>query len=198
MADALPRRPGFTTGTEEQVWQGKPALRATLYMWLFSLAGGAILHFGWNKILTDQGIMYSALSYIPFLIRFIYPQGQPASWLYIVPWVIALTPVIKYTLALMMTTYGLTTQRLSVKTGILFRTHDQVELFRVRDFMIDAPLYFTILGLGHVRIISRDESLPVVTLIAQAEPEKLIDLVRTRVQYRKDEVGVREFETNAG
>lgn len=198
MADALPRRPGFTTGTEEQVWRGKPALRATIYMWLFSFAGVAILYFGWNKILTDQGIMFSILNYVPGLTRLIYPNGQPASWLYVVPWLIALTPVIKYTLALFMTEYALTTQRLSVKTGILFRTYDQVELFRVRDFMIDAPLYFTILGLGHVRIISRDESLPVVTLIAQTDPEKLINLVRDRVQYRKDEVGVREFETNAG
>jgi uncharacterized membrane protein YdbT with pleckstrin-like domain len=198
MPDVMPRRPGFTTGTEEQVWHGKPALRATLYMWLFSVSIGAMLHFGFTKVLIDQGIMYSAISYLPFLPRLLYPHGEPAAWIYIIPWAFALLPVIKYTLSLIMTSYALTTQRLSIKTGILFRTYDQVELFRVRDFMIDAPLYFTILGLGHVRIISRDESLPVVTLIAQTEPEKLINLVRDRVQMRKDEVGVREFETNAG
>ncbi len=197
MPDALPRRPGFTTGTEEQVWHGKPALRATIYMWLFSLAIGALLSFAWQKILLDGGYIIQVVAIIPQLIPVFYPQGQPAWWLTLVPWILAIIPVGKYTLLLALTSYTLTTQRLSVKSGILFRTYDQVELFRVRDFMIDAPLYFTILGLGHVRVISRDESLPILTLIAQPEPEKLVNLIRDRVQARKDEVGVREFETNA-
>lgn len=195
MPDVMPRRPGFTTGKEEEVWRGKPALRATIYMWMFCLALGWGMHFAWQKILTD-GVLLSVLSYAPFLLKLFYAGSGPKWWLSVLPWLLALFPVVWYTLGLAMTSYTLSTQRLTIKTGILFRTLDQLELFRVRDFLIDAPLYFTILGLGHVRIISRDETLPLLTLIAQPEPEKLINLVRDRVQYRKDEVGMREIETN--
>lgn len=191
-----PARPGFTTGKEEEIWHGAPAIRATIYFWVFSLIIGLIFFYLCNNALVGMlnGGLFNSL---PSLARSMFtPTGEVKFWLQAMPLVICLFPVFWYTLGLIFTSYSLTTQRMHIRTGILIRTYDQLELFRVRDFLIDAPLYMVVLGLGHVRVISRDESLPLLTLIAQSEPSKLIDMIRDNVQRRKDEVGMREIETN--
>jgi len=192
----VPRRPGFSTGTEEFIWEGRPALRATVYMWILSLALGYGLSLVWQRILTD-GALLALLSYVPILLKVFFTGTTPKWWLAPVPWIIAVFPIAWYTLSLAVTSYALSTQRMTIKTGVFFRTFDQLELFRVRDFVVDAPLYYTLLGLGHVRIISRDESLPLLTLIAQPDPFELVNIIRNKVQIRKDEVGTREIETTS-
>ncbi len=192
----VPRRPGFTAGTEEPVWQGSPALRSTLYMWLISLGAGWFISLIWGK-LFNAFLQYGLLPPVPGITNALYTSsGELALWFRMVPWAVVLMPVFWYTINLAVTTYELSTQRITVRSGIMVRTMDQVELFRVRDFMIDAPFYFAILGLAHVRVISRDESLPLLTMIAQPQPDQLVNLIRTNTQRRKDEVGMREIETN--
>lgn len=196
MPDSLPRRSGFTIGSEEPIWSGRPALRATLYLWLGSALLGWLLSFAWMMILKNPSTA-SLLSYVPTLGNMLIPRGQPIWLLRAVPWLFVFYPALSYTLRLMVTRYSITTQRINVRSGVFFRVHDQIELFRVRDYMIDAPIYYTIMGVSHVRIISRDESLPVLTLIAQPHGEELINTIRDYVQKRKDEIGMREFETNS-
>jgi len=184
-----PMRPGFSNGTEELRWRGKPALRSTSYMWALSI-GLALFVSRFIDPVCAQLYKLGAT----FLAT---PQGTLNFWVYVIPWVIFLWPATTRTISLMATTYELTNQRFIIRSGILLRTHDQVELFRVRDFMIDAPLYLTVLGLGHIRIISRDETLPLMTVYAQPEAPTLVDVVRGEVLRRKDEVGVREIEAGA-
>lgn len=195
-AEIHPRRPGFTVGQEETLWESHPALRSTLYFWGFSILGAAFLFHFWGKLMAAfyaDGLFAN----MPGLAGMIYAEPElMVWWLRILPSALCLLPVFLYSLSLACTSYKLTNQRLLVRTGILMRTHDQVELFRVRDFLIDAPIHLALMGLGHVRVISRDESLPVVTLIAQLDATTLIDTIRMQVQRRKDEVGMREIETN--
>lgn len=193
MAITTPHRPGFTSGKEEDVWSAHPAIRSTLYFWVFSVIAALIVFYVWQKLLVGA----YGNGFLPGIGKVLFTsEGQPKGWVRAAPIVACLLPAFWYTLGLACTSYRLTTQRLHVRTGILIRTYDQLELFRVRDFLIDAPLYLIVLRLGHVRIISRDESLPLLTLIAMSEPHKLIDLIREHVQRRKDEVGMREIETN--
>ncbi len=196
MVGMSPNRPGFTTGKEEEIWSGTPAIRSTIYYWIFSLVGGLIIFYVFGKLMTGL-LSAGAFSAIPgAAVALFTPTGDLKGWVRALPLFVCLFPAFWYTLGLILTSYKLTTQRLHVRTGILIRTYDQLELFRVRDFLIDAPLYMVILGLGHVRVISRDESLPLLTLIAQPASDKLIDMIRDNVQRRKDEVGMREIETN--
>lgn len=196
MSEPLPRRPGFTVGQEETLWEGSPALSSTLYFWFISLIGAATIAYAWSHLVNGlyaEGVFSS----IPGLSRLMFPNPPEAAlWVRLAPIIFCLMPVLWYSLGLACTSYKLTNQRIIIRTGIFMRTHDQVELFRVRDFLIDAPLHYVVLGLGHVRVISRDESLPLLTLIAQPQPDRLIDLIRDNVQRRKDEVGMREIETN--
>lgn len=196
MALDLPRRPGFTSGTEEFVWKGHPSLRSTVYSWTLSSLAAWLISLVWVQLFTSlyaNGMLPAA----PLVTQMIYgADGQMALWFRVIPWVVCLVPVFWYSLNLAATTYELSTQRLTVRTGILVRTMDQVELFRVRDFMVDTPLHYMILGIAHVRVISRDESLPILTMIAQPRPYDLVDVIRFHTQRRKDEVGMREIETN--
>lgn len=196
MPETLHQRPGFTAGTEAEVWRGGPALRSTFYFWALSFAAAWFLALMWDKLLMGLN-GFGVFSQIPALSHEIFPDGKaPVWWLSIVPWLICLIPAAWNTMNLAVISYELTNQRLVVRAGIMVRTHDQLELFRVRDFLIDTPIHMALLGLSHVRIISRDESLPVLTLLAQPHAERLLDVVRDNVQHRKDEVGMREFETN--
>lgn len=187
MADTR-ARPGFSNGTEELRWRGKPALRSLVYLWVFSILIAVFVSFYWEKI---AGIAYAKLN--PAAIDAAGVVTMP-SWILLVPWVVFLWPAFVRTLAMALTSYELTNQRLIVKSGIMVRTHDQLELFRVRDFLLDSPFYLVMLGLANVRVVSRDETLPLMTIFAQANSPALIDLIRAEVQRRKDEVGIREIE----
>lgn len=192
----MPRRPGFTSGSEEPVWSGAPALRSTIYTWLISLGAAWFISMIWSKMFLTL-LQNGWLPPVPGITALLFsPAGSLNLWFAAVPWVIVLAPVFSYTVQLAVTSYELTTQRITIRTGVLVRSMDQIELFRVRDFMIDAPIYLTILGLAHVRVISRDESLPLLTMIAQPAPDELVNLIRYHMQRRKDEVGMREIETN--
>ena len=196
-APARPVRPGFTAGTEEFRWYGKPALRSTAYLWAFSLGSAFLVSLVWGDVMF--GIAKAVYSTAPGLAAAFFPHGNRdmAWWLAGLPWVALCLPAITKTASLMATSYELSTQRLNVQSGILVRTYDQLELFRIRDYLIDAPAYLSIMGLAHVRIISRDETLPLLTIFAQPYARDLVDLIRTETQRRKDEVGVREIETTS-
>lgn len=198
MLESTSRRPGYTTGKEEEVWRGSPALRSTVYYWIVSVLTAWLIYVLWMK--GFQGLNEAGLFGVRkagSLAAVLFPNGQLVWWMAIVPWAIGLLPALWHTLNIAVISYEMTSQRLTVRSGILVRVHDQMELFRVRDFMIDTPIYLGILGLSHVRIISRDETLPVLTLLAQPNSEQLVNIVREYVQRRKDEVGMREFETNS-
>jgi membrane protein YdbS with pleckstrin-like domain len=182
------RRSGFSSGTEEPRWRGKPSLLSTTYFWIIS-------------VIAAFFISQQVESLAAFLggkgLRFLLDSSgrQVIGWLPLAIWLVILWPVFSRTMSLLATTYEITNQRIIIRSGILVRTHDQVEMFRIRDFMLDAPLFLNILGLSHIRVISRDESLPLLTLFAQPQGPALVDLIRFETQRRKDEVGVREIET---
>lgn len=198
MQESASGRPGFTSGQEDLVWRGGPALRSTIYHWIFSILTAWLLYVLWIKGfdgLNKMGL-FGAREQGSLAVT-LFPNGDLVWWLAIVPWVIALLPALWHTLNIAVISYEMTSQRLTVRSGILVRISDQMELFRVRDFLVDTPIHLGALGLSHVRIISRDETLPVLTLLAQPNAEELANIVRQNVQRRKDEVGMREFETNA-
>lgn len=194
--DLPPRRPGFTSGQEATIWRGSPSMLSTLYFWVFSFAAAIFMYDQFGKLMAslyNAGFFYDLPRVVPL---FYSAPAQLKPWAQMLPSILCVFPVFWYSLGLVCTSYRLTNQRLHIRSGILVRTHDQLELFRVRDFILDAPVYLLILGIANVRVISRDESLPLLTLIAQRHSEHLMDLIRENVQRRRDEVGMREIETN--
>lgn len=94
------------------------------------------------------------------------------------------------------TTYEVTEDRLILHRGILNKSIDEIELYRIKDIRIDFTLINQMAGIGTITLLSSDEttgSRPFVIRDveqAQARREKLRELVNAARVKR----GVREFD----
>ena len=94
------------------------------------------------------------------------------------------------------TTYEVTEDRLILHRGILKKSIDEIELYRIKDIRIDFSLINQWAGIGTITLLSSDETTAgrpfVIHYVeqAQARREKLRDLVNAARRAR----GVREFD----
>ena len=94
------------------------------------------------------------------------------------------------------TTYEVTEDRLILHRGILSKSIDEIELYRVKDIRIDFSLIQQWAGIGTITLVSSDEttgSTPFVIPdieMAKERREQLRELVNTARRRR----GVREFD----
>ena len=93
-------------------------------------------------------------------------------------------------------TYEMTSERLIIRRGIIFKSIDEVELYRVKDIRIDFSLLNQIAGIGRITITSSDETTKYLDLVmpdvkqARERREQLRRLVDTARQRRR----VREID----
>lgn len=95
------------------------------------------------------------------------------------------------------TSYELTTQRLKIGTGILNRKLDELELFRVKDYAMDQPLFLRLVGLGNLTLVTSDASTPTVAIRAIANVEEVREQLRAAVQSERDRKRVREMDVDS-
>lgn len=94
------------------------------------------------------------------------------------------------------TAYELTTQRLRITRGILNRTLDELELYRVKDYAMEQPLLLRMLGLGNLTLVTSDASTPTIHLRAIAGVEIVREKLRNAVQFERDRKRVRELDVD--
>ena len=93
-------------------------------------------------------------------------------------------------------TYEITEERLIIRRGIVFKSVDEVELYRIKDVRIDFSLLNQMAGLGRITISSSDETTRDGDLVipeiqkAQERREQLRRLVDAARQKRR----VREID----
>lgn len=90
----------------------------------------------------------------------------------------------------------LTDQRLILRRGILSRTTDYVELYRIKDSHFTQPILERMVGLGTIRLRTTQDSAPLVVLSGMRGPEALWNQIRGLVEARRDAKGVRELDMN--
>jgi uncharacterized membrane protein YdbT with pleckstrin-like domain len=90
--------------------------------------------------------------------------------------------------------YELTTERLKLRQGVLNRVLDEVELYRVRDYRLEQPLFLRIFSLGNIIIRTTDSTNPFVTLRAIRDPERVLELVRRYVEECRARKNVRAID----
>lgn len=94
------------------------------------------------------------------------------------------------------TTYELTEDRLILHKGILAKSIDEIELYRVKDVRIDFTIVNQIADIGRITLTSSDETTREAPLViddvpqARVRREKLRDLVNAARRLR----GVREID----
>ena len=96
----------------------------------------------------------------------------------------------------LLATYEITEERLVIRRGIIFKSIDEIELYRIKDVRIDFTLINQVAGIGNICISSSDETTRDGDLVmrhverAQARREQLRRLVDTARQKRQ----VREID----
>ena len=81
-------------------------------------------------------------------------------------------------------TYCITTEFIRIRKGIFFRRIDQVELYRVKDYIITQPPMIQLVGLMNVTLKSTDAENPVISIMGIPRSD-LIDERRQRGQQAR-------------
>lgn len=81
-------------------------------------------------------------------------------------------------LALKYVKLKITDQRIIITEGLLNKTTNETELYRVRDSSIEEPFFFRMFGLGNIIIYTTDEADATLRFKAYKKPHWIKDQVR--------------------
>jgi membrane protein YdbS with pleckstrin-like domain len=155
----------MTQETETPLWKGSPS------QWLnigpFSLA-----------LLLSAGIVVGGIFFPPAFAALILPLVW-MIWRYLV---------------IRCEAFELTSQRLRISKGVLNQTIDEVELYRVKDVLLEKKWWMRVFGLGSLHLETSDRSLPQVTIPAIPDATNLRETLRREVENVRDKKRVRELD----
>ena len=92
------------------------------------------------------------------------------------------------------THFKLTTERIIITKGLLSRSFEELELFRVKDYQLSQPIGLRFFGLSNITIISSDQSAPIVILFALKHGTDVRDKIRLGVLRNREKMQVREID----
>ena len=90
--------------------------------------------------------------------------------------------------------YEITSERIKITSGIFSKKTSAMELYRVKDYTLEAPFFYRLFHLGNITILTSDRSTPQIMLTAVPNAKKLMDDIRTHVELRRDQKRVREVD----
>jgi uncharacterized membrane protein YdbT with pleckstrin-like domain len=91
-------------------------------------------------------------------------------------------------------TYRLTSQRVEVNTGLFSTRKDALELYRVRDIVLEKPLGQRIMGNGNVVLVSIDKTTPSLRIYALENIEAIYERMRDAIEAERTRKGIRVAE----
>ena len=92
------------------------------------------------------------------------------------------------------TKYELTNQRLKISRGVLNKRRDDLELYRIKDYIIQEPLFLRLFSLGNLRLETSDKSNKILTIRAVPNTIELKDTIRTLVETIRVNRRVQELD----
>ena len=159
---------------ETTIWQGHPSQILNLH--IFLLCG-----------LAAAGLLVAA---VVFRENLGVPGAYVVGGVALIPFVFAF---IKW-LQVKFQRYELTSERLRIRRGIFSRTTDEIELYRVKDYVLREPFVLRLWGVGDIALTTTDDANPTVLLRAVHQPEGLRDQIRKHVEVRREVKRVRITE----
>jgi uncharacterized membrane protein YdbT with pleckstrin-like domain len=155
----------MTEEIETPLWKGTPS------QWLnigpFSLA-----------LLLSAGIVVGGIFFPPAFAGLILP----------LVWMIWRYLVIRCEI------FELTSQRLRISHGVFNQKIDEIELYRVKDVLVERKWWMRIFNLGSLHLETSDRSLPNVTIPAIPDAIGLRESLRKEVEAVRDKKRVRELD----
>ena len=92
------------------------------------------------------------------------------------------------------TVYTLTDQRLKFTRGVLTKTTEDLELYRVRDTKFQQNVWERMLGLGEIELYTTDETTTTISLPYIHDAEGVREKLRGLVEARRDAKRVRYLD----
>jgi len=167
---ALEQAEGSINGEEETIWEGQPSIK----IFILRFALGGLLSIAWLMLaVTTWSFGYSGLAFFAW-------GGAAVLAIF---WVVTGLKVFRTTKS---HHYRLTPRRLFVRTGLLRRRLDQIELLRVKDIFVQQSLLETWLGIGHVVVLSSEQTLPRATLYGIEQPRGVMDSIWRQTRAELD------------
>jgi membrane protein YdbS with pleckstrin-like domain len=115
-------------------------------------------------------------------------------WVALLPLTLGVVLLLVVWIGVKSTSYRLTTQRLFVRRGWLGKHVNELELYRVKDVVMDQGGFQRLLGYGTVTVLSADDSTPEVDLARISSPGKVKELIRTEYRAARQREGVHPTE----
>ncbi|AFM03739.1 putative membrane protein [Bernardetia litoralis DSM 6794] len=166
--------------TEPTLWNGSPS-------WL--------LHLGKIIIWSILGII------LPILIIYLWTKGienpklDTFFWLTLIASIFIPFGIVAFKIFdTRFINYTLTSERLIIKKGILTRTTDEIELYRVKDIRLIEPFLQRLVGLSVIEIASSDRSNPNLSLAGIRNGDELRNTMRNQVERLRTNKNVREVD----
>jgi len=88
--------------------------------------------------------------------------------------------------------FTLTNERLMIESGVLNKSQDLIELYRVRDLQVNQPFWLRLFGLENISLITTDLTTESVMLDYMPSALNLRDKFREHVEECRRRKGVRE------
>ena len=133
-------------------------------------------------------------------------SGAPSQWTSFGFYLICIPLVFVFGLGLVMAlwryltirtwTIRVTNQRIIDEQGVLSKTTEELELFRVKDITLQQPFWLRLVGLSSIQLKTSDRSDPLYILPGIRNGKGLREELRTVVDKRRTEKGVveRDFD----
>lgn len=128
-------------------------------------------------------------------------QGSPSQWTNFWWYVLCILIIpIPWAIWKMISTakqnYAITTQRLTLETGVFKRELEEIELYRIKDTQLTRTFIQRVLKLGTVTVVSSDESMPRLVIPWIKNPIEVRQHLRENVELVRRARGVRELDMN--
>jgi len=88
----------------------------------------------------------------------------------------------------------ITNERIIDTSGILSKTVDELELYRVKDVKLEKPFLLRMFGLGNIMLITSDKTSKKYFIKALKDSEIIREKLRKFVEERRIKRGVREVD----
>jgi len=126
------------------------------------------------------------------------PALLPSLWL----WILAVVTLGIAALVLYFrrdaTVYRVTNQRIVISRGLFSKRMEQLDLYRIHDYVVEQPLGQRIVGTANLRLSTFDRSTPTVALDGLAtDVPALYEKLRSAVEILKQQRGVRLVDTES-
>ena len=131
-------------------------------------------------------------------------EGNPSHWTSFLYYVISLILVPVFGLGAIMLIWRwltirtwkitVTNQRIIEEKGVLSKTTNELELFRVKDLKLDQPFFLRLVGLSNIILFTSDQTNKRYVIEGVRDGKELKEKLRASVDKRRDEKKVREVD----